>query len=179
MASMSFVSNGYHGVYAATDFPGSELGTKIRESIKELFPASPSEFSIVKITLSGFPGQTGESVTNVGLTPSPCRVHNDITCTGFSHIVIPGIGEGSTSVFVIPSKHDYGQPHLLRALVYAIGRGFAIALSYAALECILCTIRMVTGSTAFCGVGGFTVYFPKPPKLSATFTKSSTSIFSI
>jgi hypothetical protein len=102
-ASTSFVSNGYRKVYGAADFS-----------------TSPSEFSIVKITLSGFPGQTGDSVTNVGLTPSPCRVHNDITCTGFSHIVIPGIGQGSTSVLVIPSKHDDGQPHLLRALIYGI-----------------------------------------------------------
>jgi hypothetical protein len=102
-ASTSFVSNGYQKVYGAADFS-----------------TSPSEFSIVKITLSGFPGQTGDSVTNVGLTPSPCRVHNDITCTGFSHIVIPGIGEGSTSVLVIPSKHDDGQTHLLRALIYGI-----------------------------------------------------------
>lgn len=102
-ASTSFVFNGYQKAYGAAD----------------LF-TSPSEFSIVKITLSGFPGQTGDSVTNVGLTPSPCRVQNDITCTGFSHIVIPGIGEGSTSVLVIPSKHDDGQTHLLRALIYGI-----------------------------------------------------------
>jgi hypothetical protein len=70
------------------------------------------EFNEVKITLSGFPGQTGESVTNVGLTPRPCGVQNDIICTGFSHILIPGIGEG-TSVFVIPSKRDDGRLLLL------------------------------------------------------------------
>jgi hypothetical protein len=49
---------------------------------------SPS-FSIVKITLSGFPHQIGESVTNIGLSPSPCRV----TCSGFSNIVIHFLSE--------------------------------------------------------------------------------------
>ncbi len=124
--STGFVSNGYPKAYAAADFPTSDLGTKIRESIngiKELFPASPSEFSIVKIMLSGFPHQTGDSITNVGLTPSPCRVHNDITCTGFSHIMIPGIGDGQLHAVLIILQHLRSpgpEPHLLSALIYGI-----------------------------------------------------------
>jgi hypothetical protein len=51
---------------------------------------SSGGFNEVKITLSGFPGQTGESVTDVDLIPSPCSS----TCTGFSDITIPGIGDG-------------------------------------------------------------------------------------
>ena len=52
----SFVTN----VYAAEDFP---------------------TYNEVKITVSGIPGQTGESVTDVDLTPSPCSAQNDTTCT--------------------------------------------------------------------------------------------------
>jgi hypothetical protein len=76
----SFVTN----VYAAEDFPTSDLGVP-----------SSGEFNEVKITLSGFPGQTGESVTDVDLIPSPCSVQNDIICTGSSDITIPGIGDGN------------------------------------------------------------------------------------
>lgn len=40
--------------------------------------------------------------TNIGLRPSPCHLQNDITCNGFSHIVIPGIGEADTRLLVLP-----------------------------------------------------------------------------
>jgi len=84
----------------------------------ELLMLSSCSVRVVKITLSGFPGQTCESVTNVGLTPSP--VQNEIKRTGFSRIVIPGIGDGGTSVLVIPSKRDDTQSHLLHGLVFSI-----------------------------------------------------------
>jgi hypothetical protein len=80
---------------------------------------SSGQFNEVKITLSGFPGQTGESVTNVGLTPRPCGVQNDIICTGISHIVIPGIGEGA-SVFVIPSGRLLLQPFFLIVFSFVV-----------------------------------------------------------
>ena len=80
-----FVSTGHQKVYAASDFPTSDLGTKISPS--------SSPISSAKLTLSGFPGQTGDSVTCIGLS---CHVHGifGVTCTGSSNIVIPGIGEG-------------------------------------------------------------------------------------
>ncbi len=59
-------------------------------------PTTKPPFSSMKITLTGFPGQNGESVTNVGLRcleSSPGHV-----CVGTSKLVIPGIGEGSTEV---------------------------------------------------------------------------------
>jgi hypothetical protein len=79
----------------AIHFPASTLATKIRESInyqirEEL--SSPSSSS-VKITLRGFPHQTGESVTNLWCV--------DIFCHGQSSIVMAGIGEGHVSVEAI------------------------------------------------------------------------------
>jgi hypothetical protein len=53
------------------------------------------KFSVLKMTLSGLPHQTSESVTNIGLpgcvqTPGS----NTIGCHSSSNVVIPGIGEG-------------------------------------------------------------------------------------
>ncbi len=118
--STGFVSSGYQKAYAVEDFPTSDLlSPKIREWInnqmrEDLIPPSSSSGPIqqiqsIKPTLSGFPHQTGESVTNIGLSPSPCRVQIDITCNGFSNIVIPGIGELSASALVIPFP---GQPQM-------------------------------------------------------------------
>ena len=105
-ASTSVVSNGYQKVYGAADFPTPDLATKIRESInnqirEELFPPSSSADprQAVEITLSGFPHQTGESVTKYVLD---CHSFSLGTgCRGSSNIVIPGIGEGSVYVDVV------------------------------------------------------------------------------
>jgi hypothetical protein len=125
--STGFVSNAYQKAYAAEDFSTSDLSPKIREWInnqmrEELFTPSSSSGPIqqihsIKLTLSGFPHQTGESVTNIDLRPSPCRVQIDITCTGLSNIVIPGIGEGSASVFFAFPLSQQGQTHLLSAVI--------------------------------------------------------------
>ncbi|MGB6594340.1 MAG: hypothetical protein WBE68_22815, partial [Candidatus Nitrosopolaris sp.] len=82
----------------ATDFPTPTLATKIRESInnlirEELSPLSSPSSSSVKITLRGFPHQTGESVTNLRCVDSFCH--------GQSSIAIAGIGEGHVSVEAI------------------------------------------------------------------------------
>ena len=79
----------------ATDVPSPTMATKIRDSInyqirKEL--SSPSSLS-VKISLRGFPHQTGESVTNLRCIDSLCH--------GLSNIAIAGIGEGHLSVDAI------------------------------------------------------------------------------
>jgi hypothetical protein len=86
----SFVTN----VYAAKDFPTPDLG------VPSSVVGASGQFREVKITLSGFPGQTGESVTNIGLRPSPCHLENDVTCNGLSNIMVRGIGEGSASASV-------------------------------------------------------------------------------
>jgi hypothetical protein len=70
IAPTGLVSNGFQKVYGA-------------------------KFSVLKMTLSGFPNQTSESVTNIGLpgcvqTPRT----NTIGCHSSSNILIPGIGEG-------------------------------------------------------------------------------------
>ncbi len=69
-APTGLISNGYQKVYGA-------------------------KFSVLKMTLSGFPHQTSESITNIDLpgcvqTPGT----NTIGCHNSSTIVIPGIGEG-------------------------------------------------------------------------------------
>jgi hypothetical protein len=114
MASTGFVSKGYQKVYAAADFPTSNLGTKIRESINnlirpELSPVSPvaglPKF-IITLTLSGFRGQTGPSVTSIGLE---CVAGEKLLyCSGNSNIVIPGIGKG---IAIVPS-FQYLLPNL-------------------------------------------------------------------
>jgi hypothetical protein len=104
MTSTGFISNGYQKVYAAADFPTLDFGTKIREWInnqirQELSPLSSptTSVSVVKITLSGFPHQTGESVTNVQL------VCVDVGgCSGKPTIIeIPGIGKDSSVAEVL------------------------------------------------------------------------------
>jgi hypothetical protein len=74
-APTGLISNGYQKVY------GVQLG-----------------FSVLKMTLSGFPHQTSESVTNIGLpgcVQTPGR--NTIGCHSSSNVVIRGIGEGRVS----------------------------------------------------------------------------------
>lgn len=117
--STGFLSNAYQKAYAAADLPTTDLlSPKIREWInnqmrEDLFTPSSSSGPIqqiqsIKLTLSGFPHQTGESVTNIDLRPSPCRVQIDITCTGLSNIVIPGIGEVSVSIWFAPIGSVFG-----------------------------------------------------------------------
>jgi hypothetical protein len=65
----------------------------------------------VKITASDIPGQTGESVTDVDLTPSPCSTQ--LTCTGFSDITIQGIGEGSIQIWITTIR--------VLSLIFALG----------------------------------------------------------
>jgi hypothetical protein len=104
----SFVTN----VYAAEDFPTSDLGVP-----------SSEEFHEAKITLSGFPGQAGESVTYVDLTPSPCSS----ICTGFSDITIPGIGDGHLLVTLHNHKATATHPPVLQgAVLLIIGVAFAL-----------------------------------------------------
>jgi len=97
MASILLLTSFVSKVYAAEDFPTSDLGLPSSEV------RASGEFNEVMITLSDFPGQTGESVTVVDLTPSPCSTQNDVTCTGFSDIVIPGIGVGH----LVVSLHNH------------------------------------------------------------------------
>jgi hypothetical protein len=66
-----------------------------------------------KITLSGFPAQTGESVTDLDLTASPCSIQN-----GFSDITIPGIGDGY--LLVILQNHRATQRELPKIVIYLV-----------------------------------------------------------
>jgi hypothetical protein len=102
-----FVTN----VYAAEDFPTSDLG------LSPSVVGASGEFNGVEITLSGFPGQTGESVTDVDLTPSPCSTQSDITCTGFSDIAIPGIGVGHLIVIFHNHKATATHPTYLQGVI--------------------------------------------------------------
>ncbi len=73
ITTTGLISNGYQKVYGA-------------------------KFSVLKMTLSGFPNQTSESITNIGLPgcmQTPGR--NTIGCHSSSNVVIPGIGEGRAS----------------------------------------------------------------------------------
>jgi hypothetical protein len=82
-------------VITIAEFPAPTLATKIRDSINYQIreeQSSPSSSS-VKITLRGFPHQTGESVTNLRCFDSLCH--------GQSSIAIAGIGEGHVSVEAI------------------------------------------------------------------------------
>jgi hypothetical protein len=113
----SFVTN----VYAAAGFPTSDLG------VSPSVVGASGEFNEVKITVSGIPGQTGESVTDVDLTPSPCSIQNDITCTGFSDIAIPGIGEGHVLLTLHYHKATATHPPVLQAValfIIAVGLVF-------------------------------------------------------
>jgi hypothetical protein len=122
--STGFVSNTYQKAYAADDFPTSDLSPKIREwinnQIREDLFAPSSSISSIKITLSGFPHQTSESVTNVGLRCSPLTVARNV-CVGADNIVIPGIGKVNASVFSIiyhfQGRQD-GEHRILSAIIY-------------------------------------------------------------
>jgi hypothetical protein len=116
-------SNGYHKAYARGDLDA--LGTKIRESTnnqitEELFPSvssSPmSSGPVITLILSGFPNQTGESVTNIIYKPvEPGRYQPVNTWVGTSNIVIPGIGEGLATVQISLVKGpfvDYDYTHV-------------------------------------------------------------------
>jgi hypothetical protein len=100
---------------------------------------SSVEFHVTKIkfTLSGFPGQTGESVTNVGLRCSPLTVARNV-CIGVDNIVIPGIG--GVNVSVIGIQHS----HLISAFIYG-----AIALGLDSLA-----VLVAVAAAAFWGDGG-------------------------
>jgi hypothetical protein len=98
-------------VYAAEDFPTSDLG------LSPSVVGASGEFNGVEITLSGFPGQTGESVTDVDLTPSPCSTESDITCTGFSDIAIPGVGVGHLIVVFHNHKATATHPSYLQGVI--------------------------------------------------------------
>jgi hypothetical protein len=74
-------------------------------------------YNEVKITVSGIPGQTGESVTDVDLIPSPCSAQNNPTCTGFSDITIPGIGEGHLLVIFHNHKATATHPPVLEPVI--------------------------------------------------------------
>jgi hypothetical protein len=72
------------------------INNQVREELSPLSSPTTS-VSVVKITLSGFPHQTGESVTNVEL------VCVDVGgCSGMPTIIeIPGIGKDSSDVVVL------------------------------------------------------------------------------
>jgi hypothetical protein len=80
----------------------------------------PSSVVGAQITVSGIPGQTGESVTDVDLTPSPCSIQNDITCTGFSDVAIPGIGEGHLLVILHNHKATATHPAFITPVMLFI-----------------------------------------------------------
>ena len=107
-----FILDGYQKVYAIANVPTSDLATKIRDStnakIRELVPPSHvgGSSSIVELTLTDFPRQTSESFTRIELRPSCIPLLEESTsCTGFSKIVIPGIGTGL--VFVSGGAQPY------------------------------------------------------------------------
>ncbi len=133
----SFVTN----VYAAEDFPTSDLGAS------PTVMGASGEFNKVKITVSGIPGQTGESVTDVDLTPSPCSTQSDIACTGFSHIVMPGIGEGHLLVILHNHRVQGGNHHLSAAIFVIVAVGFALIPPFT-LKYKHCTQRQRNNSSS-------------------------------
>jgi len=80
----------------------------------------PSSVVGAQITVSGIPGQTGESVTDVDLTPSPCSIQNDITCTGFKDVAIPGIGEGHLLIILHNHKATATHPAFITPVMLFI-----------------------------------------------------------
>jgi len=72
-APTGLVSNGYQKVYGV-------------------------KFTVLKMTLNGFPHQTSESVTSIGL-PGCVQMpgKNTIGCHSSSNLVIAGVGEGRVS----------------------------------------------------------------------------------
>ena len=121
-------------VYAAEDFPTSDLG------VSPSVVGASGEFNEVKITVSGFPGQTGESVTDVDLTPSPCSTESDITCTGFSDIAIPGVGVGHLIVTFHNHKATATHPSYFQGV---------ILLFISAALLFIPTVFTSTGKTLF------------------------------
>jgi len=119
MISVLLLTSFVTKVYAAEDFP---------------------TYNEVRITVSGIPGQTGESVTDVDLTPSPCSAQNDATCTGFSDITIPGIGEGHLLVIFHNHKATATQQPILTPVILFL---ISAALLF------LPTVLGVTGGTMF------------------------------
>lgn len=111
MASVLLLTSFVTKVYAAEDFPTSGLG------LPSSGVGASGEFNEVMITLSGFPGQTGESVTVVDLTPSPCSVQNDSICTGSSDITIPGIGGGHLILSLHNHKANPTQTHIITPVI--------------------------------------------------------------
>jgi hypothetical protein len=119
----------------------------------ELPRAESGELNRVEITLSGFPGQTGEAGTDVDLTPSPCSVQNDTTCTGFSDIAIPGIGVGH--LIVIFHNHKVTGTHPPAIIIHGV-----ILLFIAAALLFIPSVFTSTGATLFgegvqAGIDGF------------------------
>jgi hypothetical protein len=119
MVSVLLLTSFVTKVYAAEDFP---------------------TYNEVKITVSGIPGQTGESVTDVDLTPSPCSAQNNATCTGFSDITIPGIGVGHLLVIFHNHKATPTHPPILEPV---------ILLFISAALLFLPTILSISGITMF------------------------------
>jgi len=112
MVSVLLLTSLVTNVYAAENFPTSDLGVP-----SSVAGASGGEFNGVEITLSGFPGQTGESVTDVNLTPSPCSTESDITCTGVSDIAIPGVGVGQLIVTFHNHKATATRPSYFQGVI--------------------------------------------------------------
>jgi hypothetical protein len=134
MVSLLLLTSFVSKVYAAEDFPTSDLG------VSPSVVGASGEFNEVKITVSGIPGQTGESVTDVDLTPSPCSTLSDITCTGFSDIEIPGIGVGHLLVIFHNHKATATHPPFLQGV---------ILLFISAALLFIPTVFSSTGGTLF------------------------------
>jgi hypothetical protein len=120
MVSVLLLTGFLTKVYATEDFPTSDLG------VSPSVVGASGEFREVKITVSDIPGQTGESVTVADLTPSPCSTQIDITCTGPSHIAIPGIGEGHPLVILHNHRVQGGNHDLSAAIFVIVAVGFAL-----------------------------------------------------
>jgi len=142
MVSVLLLTSLVTNVYAAENFPTSDLGVP-----SSVAGASGGEFNGVEITLSGFPGQTGESVTDVNLTPSPCSTESDITCTGVSDIAIPGVGVGQLIVTFHNHKATATQPSYFQGV---------ILLFISAGLILIPTVFTSAGKTLF-GTGGVQV----------------------
>jgi hypothetical protein len=106
----------------------------------------------------GIPGQTGESVTDVDLTPSPCSTQNDITCTGFSDIAIPGIGEGHLLVILHNHKVQGTEHFVLQAtILFIIAVGLALEPSFKTISTIIGDMTFVPITIPDIGTGQVTI----------------------
>ena len=96
----------------------------------------------------------------VDLTPRPCSVQNDSTCTGFSDITIPGIGAGHVLVTYKNYKDNPTQIHIIQPV--------ALLFISAALLFIP-SVFASSGATLFdsevqAGIDGFpTLFAPGDP----------------